>query len=162
MERIIINGQEWCPHSEQNFKTQAAFINARPLTINSVGNWSPYRQVTLYFTHAPEGLNGHAWRTDVDVDVERYTNFGAVLFGVAEIQNGCFSWSGIYPAFVRSKRVYVVLAIADDRSYGKTICIYVDGSAYWRRSPRCLITFSPGKVSEYRASPSDTINPCVA
>ena len=117
MDRIIINGQEWSPHPEQSLKTRATFINARPLTINSVGNWSPYRQVTFYFAHAPDGLNGQAWSTK-DVDVERYANLGIDLLDIAEVQDGTFYWSGTYPAFVRSKRLYAVLAVADKGKYG--------------------------------------------
>ncbi|MCL4351448.1 MAG: hypothetical protein M1318_02200 [Firmicutes bacterium] len=140
MDRIIINGQEWFPHPKQSFKTRAAFINARPLTINSVGNWSPYRQVTLYFAYAPHGLNGHAWWT-MGVDVEQYTNLGVILLGVAEIQDGNFSWSGTYPAFVRSKRLYLILAIADERKYG------VLGEPFgWWMGPLRGIPESPDKA----------------
>ncbi|AEJ40956.1 hypothetical protein TPY_2796 [Sulfobacillus acidophilus TPY] len=140
MDHIIINGQEWFSHPEQSFKIRTAFICSRPLTINSVGNWSPYRQVTLYFAYAPNGLNGHAWWT-IDVDVKQYTNFGAVLLGVAEIQDGRFSWSGTYPAFVRSKRLYVVLAITGEGQYG------VLGEPFgWWMGPLRGIPESPDKA----------------
>ncbi len=95
MDRFITNGQEWFPHPEKSFKTHAAFIKARPLTINSAGNCSSYRQVTLYFAHVSQGLNGHAWWT-TDVDVKQYANLGTDLLGIQEVQDGAFCWSGTY------------------------------------------------------------------
>ncbi|PSR29480.1 MAG: hypothetical protein C7B47_01825 [Sulfobacillus thermosulfidooxidans] len=141
MEHITINGQEWFSRPELNFKTYAAFIKARPLTINSTGNWSSYRQVALYFAHAPQGLNGQAWWT-LNVDVKQYINLGTVFLGIAEIRCGHFSWSGNYPLFVRSKQLYSILAIADDHSYG------VWGTPFgWWMGPLRGIPDSPDQAS---------------
>ena len=117
METIIINGTVWFSEPEHSFTTRAAFIKARPLTIHSVGTWSPYRHIAFYFASAPRGMNGQAWWA-IDVDIERHTKPDAALLGTVEVEGSGFSWTGTYPTFVRSKRLYSVLAAADHGAYG--------------------------------------------
>lgn len=42
-EGISINGRLWRREPPRSLKTRATFIPARPLTINSDGDWTPYR-----------------------------------------------------------------------------------------------------------------------
>lgn len=114
---ITIHGQVWRPDPQISLKTRAAFIPARPLAINSDGDWSPYYQLTFYFAPARMDMLGHAWWAS-DVDIVRYSPLNPELIGTADVHHGNFSWTGSYPTFVRSKRHYSVLAIADQGVWG--------------------------------------------
>ncbi len=86
--------------------------------VESTGDWSAYRDVDLYFRPAPsEGLyDGHRGRTNVQKAT--YDHSDLVHMGRVEVSPyGTFAWKGQYPEYVRSKRLYIVVAVADDGRY---------------------------------------------
>jgi len=116
-ESITIYGREWRPDPQRSLKTRAAFIPARPLNIDSKGDWLPYRQITFHFAPARMDMIGHAWWA-TDVNIDDYGPLNPELVGTADVRGGRISGSGTYPTFVRSKHHYSVLAIADQGVYG--------------------------------------------
>ncbi len=128
---LMIEGVTWHHPPSCSVKTRAAFIQDRPIAVASTGDWSARRAVDLYFRPAPEGLfDGHWFQTDVPVS--QYDHADLVHLARAQVSpQGTFTWHGKYPVYVRSKRLYIVIAVADEGQYA------VWGSPFgWFMGPR--------------------------
>lgn len=113
-----INGVMWHHPPLCSLQMRASSIKSRLVAAESTDDWSAYRGVNLYFRPAPsEGLNdGHWSRTDVHKTT--YNHPDLVHMGRVEVSPyGTFAWKGQYPEYVRSKRLYIVVAVADDGCY---------------------------------------------
>ncbi len=113
---ITINQQAWHPNPHYRITTRATFIHTRPLFVQSVGNWSPFHEVTLYFTPMAKGLDGPQWATDIPADSCLLSDL--TYLGAESVHDGQFSWTGTYPSYVRSKHLYSVIVLADQGKYG--------------------------------------------
>ncbi len=138
---LTIEGVTWhCP-PPCAIETTAAFMKDRPIVVESTGDWSVFRSVDLYFRPVPsEGLgDGHWCRTDVP---QFYDHPDLVHLGRVPVSpHGTFTWTGQYPPYVRSHRLYIVVAIADDGSYA------VWSQPFgWSRGPRSGIPERPDRV----------------
>ncbi len=129
---LAIKGVMWHHPPLCSLQTRASFIKSRPVAVESTGDWSAYRDVDLYFRPAPsEGVYGGHWgRTDVPKAT--YNHPDLVHMGRVEVSPfGTFAWQGQYPEYVRSRRLYIVVAVADDGRYA------VWGEPFgWYRGPR--------------------------
>ncbi len=113
---IKINQEAWHPNPQYRITVRATFIHARPLFVRSVGDWSPFHEVTLYFTSMARGLDGPQWTTDIPMDSCLLSDM--TYLGTASVHDGQFSWTGTYPSYVRSKHLYSVIVLADQGKYG--------------------------------------------
>lgn len=119
---LTINGVTWHHPPPCSVTTRAAFIKNRPLTVESTGDWRSYRAVDLYCRPAPTGLSdGHWFKRGVSASL--YDHPELVHLGRVHVSaQGTFAWQGQYPAYVRSKRLYIVIAVADDGHYAVWGC----------------------------------------
>ncbi len=141
---LTINGHLWHREPRVSFQFNASFIKARPLTIWSIGDWSPYHHITFFFRPKPDvGMDGAAWWAN-NVALEHYTHPDLVHLGTVTVDTvtvpfgSGFAWSGTYPEYVRSRHAYTVLAIADNGIYA------VWGESFsWRHGPQRGLPDSP-------------------
>ena len=119
---LIIDGVTWHHPPSCSVKTRATFIKDRPIVVESTGDWRAYRAVDLYFRPAPAGLSdGHWVKTDVPASLYDQADLAHLAREKVSPQ-GTFTWRGQYPAYVRSKRLYIVIAFADDGQYAVLGC----------------------------------------
>lgn len=149
---LTIDGITWHWPPPCAIETRAAFRRDRPLVVESTGDWSIYRHVDLYFRPAlSDGLGDGGWcRTDVSTVLYDHPD-GVHLGRVPVSPHGTFTWTGQYPAYVRSHRFYRVLAVADEGSYAVWSPPFG-----WSRGPRSGI---PERPDSAPGAPQGTLVP---